>query len=413
VYGQQAHGQQAYGQQAHGQQAYGQQAHGRAAYAQHPGYWQTQARWVLPERGATDRSKRTVGLLLWGALMFFGAILTLIQLGMDVAHGNGAAMIIGFFCAFPPLVVYLFVPATIDRYDPEPPLYLAMAFFWGVLVAGGFSAWINTALGMLASAVLGGRVAAVLGPDLIAPMVEEFWKGLCVFGFFYFLRRDFDGVVDGIIYATFCALGFAAIENVHYFTNFSDHLWEVFYRRAILGPWGHPLYTSMTGIGFGIARESSTPWVRFVAPFGGYFTACTLHGIWNTSCDFKGLHELMYPLWILFCLGFFALVVGLVFRKGRIIRDYLRDEVILGTLGQEDLALVLSPIGRLTCLVSWQGATGRRFIGAAARLALCKWHTARAMKGKMQTISADHILPLRKEVAQLRAQLYAMRGQHA
>src|SRR5438105_15896766 len=52
-----------------------------------------------------------------------------------------------------------------------------------------------------------------------APLVEEFWKGLAIFGVFFFLRREFDGVVDGIIYATFCALGFAAVENITYYAR--------------------------------------------------------------------------------------------------------------------------------------------------------------------------------------------------
>ena len=56
---------------------------------------------------------------------------------------------------------------------------------------------------------------------------------------------------------------------------------------------------------------------------------------------------------------------------------------------------------------SWRGAEGRAFIRAASRLALSKWHTARAMKGQKRTISADFIGPLRAEVATLRRQLLA------
>ena len=41
-------------------------------------------------------------------------------------------------------------------------------------------------------------------------------------GAFYFLRKEFDGVVDGIIYATFCALGFAAVENISYYLKPRD-----------------------------------------------------------------------------------------------------------------------------------------------------------------------------------------------
>ena len=44
-------------------------------------------------------------------------------------------------------------------------------------------------------------------------------KGMAVFGVFFFLKREFDGVVDGVIYATFAALGFAATENIIYYAN--------------------------------------------------------------------------------------------------------------------------------------------------------------------------------------------------
>ena len=55
-----------------------------------------------------------------------------------------SAMFVGALFAFPPLVVYLFVPTIIDRYDPEPWWCLAMAFLWGAIVATGFAGMINT-----------------------------------------------------------------------------------------------------------------------------------------------------------------------------------------------------------------------------------------------------------------------------
>ncbi len=92
-------------------------------------------------------------------------------------------------------------------------------------------------------------------------------------------------------------------------------------------------------------------------------------------------------------------------RKGRTIRDYLKDEVALGNLSQDELELICSPVGRLKCTFSWRGAPGRDFISAGARLALSKWHTARAMKGQKRTISADFIIPMRQEIKRLRAEL--------
>jgi len=216
-------------------------------------------------------------------------------------------------------------------------------------------------------------------------------------------------VVDGIIYATFIALGFACVENIQYYAhaNASRALGTTFFLRGILAPWGHPLYTSMTGIGFGISRESSNTFVRFAAPIGGYFAAVTLHAIWNfVPTVFGGTGFLVAIfLWLAFVAIFAVILIVLVARKGRVIRDNLRDEVLLGNLSQDEVDLICSPVGRLRCTFSWRGAQGRNFIKSGARLALSKWHTGRAMRGSKRTVSADFIVPMRNEIKRLRSEL--------
>jgi hypothetical protein len=252
-----------------------------------------------------------------------------------------------------------------------------------------------------------------------APLTEEFFKGLGVFGVFYFARREFDGVVDGIIYATFVALGFAATENVIYYgraamaetVKHQHNAFAIsFFMRGILAPWGHPLYTSMTGIGFGIARETEKPWLRWFAPICGYFCAAFLHFVWNGAATLSGaLTLVMLPLWLLFVLAFLGMVIALVVRKGRIIRDHLRDEVLLGNLSQQELEMITSPVGRWRARFSYGGRAGSEFV-AAARLGLCKWHSERAMKGQKRTVSMDFIAPLRQELMRLRREAFAAMG---
>ena len=119
---------------------------------------------------------------------------------------------------------------------------------------------------------------------------------------------------------------------------------------------------------------------------------------------------LMLPLWLLFKLAFFGIIVWLVVRKGRIIRDNLKDEVLIGTLSQEELDLICSPFGRMRATFGYGGRVGRRFVASGARLGLCKWHAARAIKGKKQTISIGFIVPLRQELAQLRYEMLQRMG---
>jgi RsiW-degrading membrane proteinase PrsW (M82 family) len=379
-----------------------------------------------------EKGRRAVGAALYVALMLSGAAILVYYFLLpplwtknpDVRY---EAMGMGALLAFPPLLVYLWLPWVIDRFDPEPWWALALALAWGAVAACGFSALINTNVEMLAIDLAGGpkskhalAVGQAVGACLSAPLTEELWKGLAVFGVFFFVRREFDGVVDGIIYATFVALGFAATENVVYYARAGleetlkhKHglLGITFVLRGVLAPWGHPLYTSMTGLGFGIARETSRPWLRWAAPIGGYLTAAFLHFVWNGAATLSGVVTLvMLPLWFLFVLLFVAMVVALVFRKGRIIKENLRDEVLIGTLTQQELDMVVSPFGRWKARSSYGGAAGKDFVAAAARLGLCKWHAARAMKGQKRTVSMDFIAPLRQELARLRKEVYARLG---
>ena len=374
---------------------------------------------VVLRRSGKEAYRQYAGLGLYitfvsiGAFLFLGLCVLPALLSGPSAAG---AMITAFCCAMPPLLVYLWLPWVIDRYDPEPWWCLALALMWGGLGAVGYAATINTAVMSVAAQACGGeQCGEAIGACLSAPPVEEGLKGLGVFGFFYFLHREFDGVVDGIIYATFIALGFAATENVVYYANaiLDPHqtLAGNFFVRGVLGPWGHPLYTSMTGIGFGVARETTKKWLKWMAPIGGYCAAMFLHFTWNfTSSISSGLWLVMLPLWFILVALFFGLIIWLVRRKGKIIRQFLNDEVLMGTLTRWELELVCSAFGRMKATTSYGGKTGRVFVATAARLGLSKWHTTRAQKGRAMTVSADFIVPLRQELFRLREEIARLRG---
>ena len=208
------------------------------------------------------QTRTVVGGVFYVLLMMIGAgIILKLFIWDPLTTGNNFdarfdAMATGALLAFPPLIVYLWLPWVIDRFDPEPWWCLALALLWGGVAAAGFSGLINTGAVEVAQAIAGGSqkdaaaVGEVIGACVSAPLVEEFWKGLAVFGVFFFLRKEFDGVVDGIIYGTFAALGFAATENVIYYsraqlTDTLGHhegvLATTFVLRGVLSPWGHPL----------------------------------------------------------------------------------------------------------------------------------------------------------------------------
>lgn len=362
------------------------------------------------------RGRHAAGCVLWLLGMMAGAVLLVLMFGLlPLFEANPEqtflAMCIGAFIAFPAMVVYLTFPRLLDRYDPEPAWALLIALLWGAVAACGVAALINTGIDMVVSAVVGPEAGEAVSVVMSAPLCEEGMKGLLVLGIFFFLRDQFDGVVDGIIYATFCAIGFAATENVIYYANAMQggggvgDLAVTVLLRGVLAPWGHPLYTSMTGIGLGLARESENKFVRVLAPFGGYAGAVFLHALWNGTSLIGGGEAFlcMLPLWLIFVASFIVLVMVLVARRGRIIREHLRDEVALKNISNEELELVCSAFGGLVAFFR-RGRKGSEFVRAVARLGLSKWHTARAMRGQNRTFSMDFIVPLRARIRELRSQ---------
>lgn len=363
----------------------------------------------------SERTRRVVGLVLWILGVGFGVVIALLgTFGEIVTSKNpgamGEAVMLGAVSAFAMLFVYLPVPLILQRFDPEPWWALALAFIWGAFAATGVAGIVNTVVHAVVASAMGGEAGMFVATVFSAPFIEEIMKGVGVLGFLVFLRREFDGVVDGIIYATFCALGFAAVENVQYYARAAlqgdDVFYGTFFLRGIVAPWGHPLYTSMTGIGIGIARETTSSAVRFLAPLAGLACAMFLHAVWNFVPNLgAAVFFVSLLFWFVFVFAFFVLFIVLIVRKGKTIRQFLEDEVVFGNLSREELTFVTGAFSRMKTYFMPRGRAWRGFIQAAGRLALAKWHTARAMKGKKRTISIEHIAPLRAELARLRIQI--------
>ena len=89
-------------------------------------------------------------------------------------------------------------------------------FLWGACVATAGALLLNTSSMLVIAEVAGRESARDVAAVVVAPVVEESLKGLGVLLVLLLRRREFDGVVDGIVYAATCAAGFAFAENVLY-----------------------------------------------------------------------------------------------------------------------------------------------------------------------------------------------------
>jgi len=59
----------------------------------------------------------------------------------------------------------------------------------------------------------------------------------------------------------------------------------IFTLRGMVAPFSHPLFTGLTGLGLGVARQSSSRGVRVVAPAVGFVGAVALHALWNAGAS--------------------------------------------------------------------------------------------------------------------------------
>jgi RsiW-degrading membrane proteinase PrsW (M82 family) len=333
-----------------------------------------------------------------------GAFLGLVVLLLSLFELGLGAALVGVLVAFVPAPLYLGVWLWLDRNDPEPAWVLGACLVWGAGAATFVSGIVNVVFEAATHALTKDELfASFLSASVSAPLIEEATKGLAIVLILLFLRKEFDGVIDGIVFAGVVALGFAAVENVLYYGRavskggFGD-LAVVFVLRGVLGPFGHAVYTSMTGIGLGIARQTHNTVLRLAAPVLGYGGAVLLHSLWNTLAGASGAAFLVTYVffWVPLFLVFFTVVSVMGFQESKLIRRMLELEVARGLITRARVDIVASWTRRIGWLFSALGngallKARRDFLYAATRLALCYWHISRAQEGGGVTMSFGEV----------------------
>ena len=178
-----------------------------------------------------------------------------------------------------------------DRHLPEPPLNLLLCFFLGIAVSR-LSASLYELLGVLGLRYDAFALAAESAGGLflyamlaIGP-IEELAK-LLPFLILVVRFRHFDEPIDGIVYASFIALGYAAAENVQYL-QFLTPIEAV--ARGFAGPVVHILFASIWGHWIGMARLEKRPLLPAAAI--GFLLASAAHGIYDFIVLLKPVNAL-------------------------------------------------------------------------------------------------------------------------
>jgi len=167
-----------------------------------------------------------------------------------------------------------------DRHQPEPPLNLVFCFALGI-GASYIARLMYASMDLLGLRFDAYELAASNLWHLFAYAVfviggiEETAK-LLPFLIFAIRFKAFDENLDGIIYASFIALGFAAMENLHYLQFLTQD--EILY-RGFAGPVVHIVFASVWGYHIGLARLQRRPLMAIT--FAAVTATALLHGTYD------------------------------------------------------------------------------------------------------------------------------------
>jgi RsiW-degrading membrane proteinase PrsW (M82 family) len=213
----------------------------------------------------------------WDApdLVWIGSILPAHQVVTGVALAVSAAVV--------PSFVYIGVLYWVDRYEKEPKRLLATAFLWGAIPAVLMALAVELFFS-LPPDLIGPQALEAVRLGLIAPLLQEALKGLVVLFIAWRYRREFDNVLDGLIYGALAGFGFAMTGNLLSYVG-SFLLWgfpglsgTAIIEGVIYGL-DSALYSAIFGAGLGLGRLAQKRWQRWVFPVAGFVLAAAVHAL--------------------------------------------------------------------------------------------------------------------------------------
>lgn len=317
------------------------------------------------------KSNRLSAIKIVAAIVaaMFAALLGLLILLLIGAETGIVELVIGMICATLPVPIYVMLLLWIDRYESEPLWMLATSFFWGAIIAVFISLIFNTGIQIFAAVASNSEeVGDAVGAVISAPIVEESAKALILVILFFWKKDEFDGIVDGIVYAGMVGLGFAMTENILYYGRAMqkgpDVLTAVWIIRGMAAPFSHPLFTGMTGIGLGWARQSQNTFTKIMAPFLGFGLAILMHAAWNGSAVFGGGAGFFVTYFMVMGPALIITLMVIHFqlkREGRLVQQFLYADYQKGFFDQHEFERLCSVRGRMK--MTWSAFWSHGFSG--------------------------------------------------
>lgn len=294
-------------------------------------------------------------LYLWA--MAVGVGHTVRFYAQDVGNFGGALAGGGIAFAIYGALWLLFLAAN-NRYMPESPKLLAVAFGWGFFPASAMLAiTVNDAVLTLYAKVFGQAWAADWGAGLTAPFTEETAKAIGFVVLVGLAPRLIRSAYDAFVVGAFIGLGFQIWENILYVyqgaqadfgTNEVASAIQVIGIRSIVGIASHALFSAIfcAGLfwllGWGAERR------RVGRGLGLMIVAMICHGVWDsmgaiggTLVDSGSATGVLMPLVLVIEVCIVLFVARLASSTERTwMHDLLAPEVANGTLTAEEVGAI-------------------------------------------------------------------------
>lgn len=249
-------------------------------------------------------------------------------------------LLVPLIAAFTPTLLYTLTLWWLDRYEKEPLHLLLVTFVWGAVPALLIAIFAELAVDGLAQYMLGPGAEATV----VAPIVEEILKALVLIAIFVFVRREFNGVLDGIIYGALVGFGFAMSENILYFMAYSEQIVGVWLLRSVIFGFNHAFFTSIVGIALGLVRYEKRRWAGYVAVPLALWLAIMLHALHNSSAQIGVLGMLL--AWVVNSGGILIVLATIVLSQRHELHwlsSELDEEVAIGVISLAQFERILNP----------------------------------------------------------------------
>lgn len=215
------------------------------------------------------------------ALLVFVALGTVVARFLPATLSGGLLVVLGIVVALIPAAIWLAFFYQQDRLEPEPKSYLLAVFVLGALVASGLGIPLVRDVLRVNDWLYRDPLTHLLGSIFAVGFVQEFLKFAAV-RFSIYNSGEFDERVDGIIYATAAALGFATVLNINYIVSRGGVDLGVGVIRVTVMALAQASISGVLGYFLGQAKFERTPLYYLPA---GYVLAAVLNGVFFWAQD--------------------------------------------------------------------------------------------------------------------------------